>query len=418
MAVIRPFRGLRYNPLRIADLASVMSLPYDVLTERDREELYQANLYNIVRLIWGKDLPGDGPQESKYLRAARLLQEWKEEGILTREEQEALYLYVQDFALGPEPKSRRGIIARVRLDDCDSEAILQHEETFPEQREDRLRLLRATQANLDSIFALHEGMGGHLRAIFDQEMGRSALLDLRDRWGVRHRLWAITDPKAHRRIEQEMGDRRLFIADGHHRYEAALQYRREMSEYDQIMMTLVSTEDPGLIILPVHRLLRGMGRDALKQVLQKAASQFSVTETRLPEGEEERLTFVHQQLEQERISSYRFGLYGGGDSLFLLSSSKSGPQIPLDVEILDEIILRGLLGLKGLEKEERVSYTSDTCAALREVEAGSYDLAFLVRPTSLEEVKSISRAGMRMPPKSTYFYPKLLSGLVINCLEG
>ncbi|MDH7499131.1 MAG: DUF1015 domain-containing protein [candidate division NC10 bacterium] len=416
MAVIRPFRGLRYHPGKVVDLASVMSLPYDVLTERDREELLQANPYNIVRLIWGKDLPGDGPQESKYLRASRLLHEWMQQGILTPDEQEAFYLSVQDFALGSEVRTRRGIIARVPLQGREAGEILRHEETFSEQKEDRLRLLQATHANLDPIFGLYEGSGPQLEAIMDEEMKRPPLLDLRDRWGVRQRLWAITDSNAHQRIEREMEDRRLFIADGHHRYEAALEYYRQMGEYDQIMMVLISMEDPGLVILPVHRLLREMGRDVLGKLLQTARAQFSVAELRLPPSEKEKAAFVQEQLRKNEASAYRCGVYGGGDSLFLLSSSKPDAHLRLDVEVLDEVILHGFLGLKGREKEEKVSYTSDTGEALREVEAGSHDLAFLVRPTSLGEVRSISLAGKRMPPKSTYFYPKLLSGLVINRL--
>jgi len=427
MSVIQPFRGLRYDPQKIGDLASVMALPYDVLTERDRDELYQASPYNIVRLIWGKDLPGDGAQENKYLRAARLLRKWEDEGILIRDEQEAFYLYVQDFVLGKgEVKSRRGIIARVRLEDADSEAILPHEETFPEQTADRLQLIRATRANLDPIFAVYEGETGSLKAILEEEMRQLPLIDIRDRWGIRHRLWAIKKAEARRAIEQEMEDRPLFIGDGHHRYEAALQYRREMMEkeggaareeagYHSTLMTLISTEDPGLVILPVHRLIRGIEGWNLKELLGQAGGSFSVEEVRLPAGEEERERFVSEYLEKEGTFTRCFGLYAGGESLYLLTLYQ--PQPKLDVAILDELILQGMLGLHGSEKEERVGYTFDTHESLRQVEAGTYDLAFLVRATSLQEVRSVSLAGEKMPQKSTYFYPKLLSGLVIHRLN-
>ncbi len=287
MAIVRPFRGLRFNPKKIADLASVMSLPYDVLTDRDREELYQAHPCNIIRIIWGKDLPGDGPQENKYLRAGRLLKEWEAEEILIQEVRESFYLYAQDFPMEKEMKSRQGIIARVKLGNRDSDAILGHENTFLEQRTDRLDLIRATAANLDPIFALYEGKGTSLEAGMKEETGRSPLLDIRDRWGVRQRLWAIQDTDQHRLIMQEMAQRRLFIADGHHRFDAALQYRRERMAgdkggpkidpgYHYTLMTLVAMEDPGLIVLPYHRLLREVRGWDLQKFLPQARGVFSV----------------------------------------------------------------------------------------------------------------------------------------------
>ena len=428
MAIVRPFRGLRFNPKKIADLASVMSLPYDVLTDRDREELYQAHPCNIIRIIWGKDLPGDGPQENKYLRAGRLLKEWEAEEILIQEVRESFYLYAQDFPMEKEMKSRQGIIARVKLGNKDSDAILRHENTFLEQRTDRLDLIRATAANLDPIFALYEGKGTSLEAAMKEETGRSPLLDIRDRWGVRQRLWAIQDTDQHRLIMQEMAQRRLFIADGHHRFDAAFQYRRERMAgekegpkmdpgYHYTLMTLVAMEDPGLIVLPYHRLLREVRGWDLQKFLPQARGVFSVEEVALPSQGEEREAFVRQQLEKEDHPAHRFALYAGGDSLFLLTRTRSEAPPQLDVAILEEVILQGLLGLQGPDKEGKINYTHDMKEALGQVEGGAADLAFLLRPTSLEEIQYVSLAGEKMPQKSTYFYPKLLSGLVINPLD-
>ena len=429
MVLIQPFRGLRYNPREVANLASVMSLPYDVLTEKDRDELYQADPHNIVRLIWGKDLPGDGSQENKYTRAARLLREWEEEGILIRDEQEAFYLYTQDFTLGKgEVKTRRGIIARVRLQDLDSGAILRHEETFSEQKADRLNLIRATQANLDPIFALYQRERGGIGEIMDRSMREFPLLDIRDRWGVRHRLWAIKDPGNHRVILSEIEACPLFIADGHHRYEAALQYKQEMMRrevgtagrdagYHYAMMMLIEMRDPGLLILPVHRLIRGTRGWNLEEFLEQARAHFSMEEVKLPWKEEEREAFVTEHLEKRGASAHCFGVYAGGGSLFFLTLPKSQAHLRLDVAILDELILQRVLGLQGAEKEGKVGYLSHTLEALQQVERGSYDLAILLKPASLGEVKSISLAGEKMPQKSTYFYPKLLSGLVIQRLD-
>ncbi|MFH0872711.1 MAG: DUF1015 domain-containing protein [bacterium] len=439
MAFIRPFRGLRYNPQKISDLASVMSLPYDVLSSQDREELYQANPYNIVRLIWGKELPGDDEKENKYLRAARLLQEWEGKGVLIREESEAFYLYAQDFSLaGGEERSRRGIIARVRLEDLNSDTILRHESTFPVPKADRLNLLRTTQANLDPIFTLYEGGPGRgPRAIMDEGMRKPPLFDFRDREGVRHRLWAMKEPSDHAAIVREMAEQPLlFIADGHHRYEASLLYRQERMEREggsskedsgchYTMMVLVAMEDPGLVILPVHRLIGGIEGWDLKGFLKKAKEFFLVEEARLPSKEEERQRFISERLEKVKGRTHGFGLYAGGDSIFFLSLDEAKgnllqeERIPeeirrLDVTILDRLILEGLLGLLSPEQKEKVGFTPDLQEALHQVREGAYDLAFLLKPTSLSEVMSVSLAGGRMPQKSTYFHPKLLSGLVIN----
>lgn len=438
MAFIQPFRGLRYNPQKISDLALVMSLPYDVLTEKDREDLYQANPYNIVRLIWGKDLPGDAPSENKYLRAARMLQEWEENRVLVREEGKAFYLYAQDFVLpGQGEKSRRGILARVRLEDFNSQTILRHEATFAGPKADRLNLIRATRANLDSIFTIYDSRNSELGAILDERMSQSPLLDIRDREGVRHRLWALKEMEDQELIKEEVADRPLFIADGHHRYEAALLYRREMmsqegemekedADYHYGMMMLIDMEDPGLVILPTHRLVGGIPGWDLKGFLTRANEYFFVEEMKLPSAEQERERIIGEQLEKKGVFAHSFVLYVGGNSVFFLglkderimdSLGKEGESEALrklDITIMDRLILNRLLGYQKSGKEGRIGYTPNMEEALGRVEDGIYDLAFLLKPTTLQEVKLISLAGERMPQKSTYFYPKLLSGLVIN----
>ena len=438
MAFIQPFRGLRYNPQKISDLASVMSLPYDVLTEKDREELYQANPYNIVRLIWGKDLPGDGPPENKYLRAARMLQEWEENHVLVREEGKAFYLYAQDFTLaGHGEKSRRGIVARVRLEDFDSHTILRHEATFAGPKADRLNLIRATRANLDSIFTICDSRNSELGAILDERMSQSPLLDIRDRGGVRHRLWALKEMADQELIRKQVADRPLFIADGHHRYEAALLYRREMMSqegemekedagYHYAMMMVIDMEDPGLVILPTHRLVGGIPEWDLSGFLTRANEYFSVEEIKLHSAERERQRIISERLEKKGGVAHSFAVYAGGDSVFFLglkhdriidSLGKEGESEALrklDVTIMDRLILNRLLGYQESGRGGRIGYTPNMEEALRRVEDGIYDLAFLLMPTTLQEVKSISLAGEQMPQKSTYFYPKLLSGLVIN----
>jgi len=439
MACILPFRGLRYNPQMLSDLASVTSLPYDVLSEKDREELYQANPYNIVRLIWGKDLPEDDAQENKYVRAGRLLQEWQQKAILIRDEEKAFYLYAQDFALsGQSEKSRRGIFARVKLEDLNSDTILRHESTFPVPKADRLHLLQATRANLDSIFTIYESGSNKLDTILDERMKGSPLVDIRDREGVRNRLWALKEPGDQERIRKVLADRQLLIADGHHRYEAALEYRREMMSqegrvrgkedagYHYAMMMLVDIEDPGLIILPYHRLIGGVPGWDLKGFLGKASEYFSVEEKRTPSAEEERQRHIADRLERRGLFAHSFALYAGGNTVFFLGLKDEGiigslgrethseTVRKLDVTIMDRLILHGLLGYQEVAKGGKIGYTPNMKEALRQVEDGTYDLAFLLKPTTLQEVKSICLAGERMPQKSTYFYPKLLSGLVIN----
>ena len=438
MAFVLPFRGLRYNPQKVSDLASVMSLPYDVLSEKDREDLYQANPYNFIRLIWGKDLPGDGPQENKYLRAARLLQEWQQKAILQRDKEKAFYLYAQDFALpGQGEKSRRGIVVRVKLEDLDSHTILRHEATFAGPKADRLNLIRATRANLDCIFTICDSRNSKVSAILDERMSQSPLLDIRDRGGVRHRLWALKEMADQELIRKEVADRPLFIADGHHRYEAARLYRHEMMSqegemkkedagYHYAMMMVIDMEDPGLVILPTHRLVGGIPGWDLSGFLTRANEVFSVKEIKLLSAKQERQRIISDRLEKNGGLGHSFALYVGGDSVLFLglkdehimdSLAKKGESEALrklDVTIMDRLILNRLLGYQESGKGGRIGYTPNMEEALRQVEDGIYDLAFLLKPTSLQEVKSISLAGERMPQKSTYFYPKLLSGLVIN----
>jgi uncharacterized protein (DUF1015 family) len=298
-------------------------------------------------------------------------------------------------------------------------------------------LIRATRANLDSVFTLYESGSGKVSTILDERMKESPLLDIRDRQGVRHRLWAMKRLEDQEAIQKEIADRPLFIADGHHRYEAALEYRREMMSkegrvggedagYHYAMMVLVAMEDPGLAILPYHRLIGGIPGWNLHEFLARTSEYFSVEEMRLPSAEEERRRHIGERLERRGPFAHSFALYAGGDSVFFLGLKDEGvldslgketdseTVRKLDVTIMDRLILHVLLGYQGSAKGERIGYTPDMKEAMRQVEEGIYDLAFLVKPTTIREVKSISLAGDRMPQKSTYFYPKLLSGLVSN----
>jgi len=397
-----------------------VSLPYDVLTEEERDDLYQTSPFNIVRLIWGKELPGREEEGNPYLRASALLQSWLKEGILRRDEEEAFYLSVQDFSFQGRGERRTGLVARVSLSHAEGGSIFLHEETFSQQVNDRLQLLQATSAHLDSIFAVYAGDSEALNRLMREQMEDPPLLDLQDRWGVRNRIWAVHGKERLETISEEMRGRQLIVADGHHRYQASLRYFAEKGQQGHVLMTLVSLNDPGLVILPYHRLILDPEMDTVGTFLNRLRSSFRVDEVRLPHRKERQILLT-EYLWADTGPIPRFAFYGGGDSLFLLTRPSRGisDASPLmEIFVLEEEILPNLKGWEAGRKEEMVCYTPSIEEALHQVEAGGAQLAIFLRPPSPQELLTLVRGGRKAPPKSTYFYPKLLSGLVLDLLDG
>lgn len=437
MARIEPFAGIRYNQEVIPDLALVTTPPYDVIDEAAQDRYYQRHPYNIIRLELGRILPGDDHRDNRYRRAASFFHDWLGEGILQREKQPSLYLYEQEFSLGRKRRVRTGFFCNVQLSEYSQGEILPHEETLPKAKEDRLQLLRACHANFSPIFGLYADETGLINQLMQAGKGnRSAHITLVDEAGEEHRLWIIDNPRIIEQVRELMLPRTIFIADGHHRYETALAFHREAKEqglegFGRVMMVLVNLYDPGLAILPTHRMVRGIAGLEVDRFLRRLAADFEVEPLTLSpadgrEGEE-----LTQLLARRGQGQHAFGLYAGGQQAYLLTlrpgvtlervgPGRSRAWCQLDVSVLHSLVLEAHLGIGSQEREgeAHLTYTRDPHFAVRSVKQGDHQMAFLLNPTRVEEVTAVAAAGDKMPQKSTYFYPKLLTGLVINHLEG
>ncbi len=437
MAEVRPFRGVRYNQQLVTDLSSVICPPYDIITPQLEQELYHQGEYNFVRLEHGRQLPQDTIIDNRYTRSAATLGEWLKLGVLKIDEAPAIYLHDQYFTHQGREHKRRGIIARVRLEEWDEMVIRPHEGTLVEPGNDRLSLLWALQANTSPILALYEDHGKHISSLLTLEEPSQPIISLSTTIGESHSIRAMTEPEVINQIGANLAHQPLYIADGHHRYESALTHQRERQVcsslvsgdegFNFVMMTLVSFSDPGLIILPPHRLVRGMSRASLNELLAKLRLFFEVEELPLS------MPGIWQQVDDllagKDANQVRLILFGlAPEHLFLLrlrdfaATSQMMPYFHcelykrLDVSVLDHIILEKLLGLSGGREEAFLDYSYDKLDAVNRVLNQEYQLAFLLSPVKAEMVKAIADAGDRMPRKSTYFYPKVPAGLVFHRL--
>jgi uncharacterized protein (DUF1015 family) len=424
---LRPFRALRYDDTRV-DLSAVVAPPYDVIDDAHRDLLYQRSPFNVVRLILNRE-------PDRYASSARHLGEWLSMGVLRQDDDPALWLYAQNFAYDGARFERTGIIGTVRLEPFSSGRIRPHERTLSGPKEDRMRLLEACRVNLSPIFGLYAGRCQALDQARTAAAARHSLWDLTDEFNVRHRLWRLHEPHVITAISKMLADETIFIADGHHRYETALAYRErlrargDIGEDDPasfIMMYLCSMQDPGLLVLPTHRIMRHLpGFDPAKLL---AALQRSFNVRALPQTASGR-----QQLLAELAAGHktiRFGvMLKGVDVLYEISLpgtpaiDRAASELPpavrgLDVTVLDRLILRSILGLDAdsAARAGQLSYTHDSSAAFASISSGDGQIAFVLSPPDLAQVQAVCLSGETMPQKSTYFYPKLLTGLVFNPL--
>lgn len=446
MAKVFPFRGFRYNLEKIEDLSKVVAPPYDVISPEAQERYYQRHPYNVIRLILGKEHPGDNPSDNRYTRAARDFKRWQEEGVLVRDERPTLYIYEQAFTLKRgEKRRRKGLIALVRLEGFARGVVLPHEWTHAKPKWDRLELMRACYANPCPIFSFYSEGCEVIPGILDSTMSYGPAVEIRDEDGVEHRLWLLQDPEKISLVSQDMVNKQVFIADGHHRYETALAFRHELwlkdpdspdkkgqKAYNFIMMMLVDIADEGLAILPTHRLVRGLEPLEMESLLSRFGLHFQVEPRQLPRGREvEELGIIMEEMQARGNKGHVFGMYGGGQDFYFLTLKdervleklidvpRSFTNKRLDVTILHSLIIDGLLGISAeeAEREEKLAYTRDEGEAFQRVQEGKYQLALFLNPTKLEEVRQVASAMERMPQKSTFFYPKLITGLVINPID-
>ena len=424
MATVRPFRGIAYDPERVP-MDRVVAPPYDVITAPDRVRYYRQDPRNVVRLIAGEVKPTDHPEDNKYTRAAAFFQAWLREGVLRREAAACVYVYRQRFADpdGGAPRSRSGVLAVVRIEPF-GEGILPHERTHAQPLADRTSLTQAVVANLSPVFALFEDPSGDTRRLMAEvEQGAPRMAITTDE-SERHEVWSLRDADRLRRLAGDLEPSRLFIADGHHRYQTALRYRdlqrREHpsappeAAFNFVLMLLVDAANPGLVILPTHRLLHDLEGFRPSEFLGRLERAHRVTAVA---DRQALLRALH-----EPASGHRIGLALPGPRLCLVEVAgrrSADPLARLDVTVLHDAILEPELDLQegALEGERHLAYSRDAGFVLDEVDGGRAQAAFLLRPPGVADTLAVARAGSVMPQKSTYFYPKPLSGIVFNPLD-
>ena len=446
MAKIIPFKGILYNKEKIRDMKDVVAPPYDVISPPEQEELYKRHENNVVRLILGKESDSDTPDNNRYTKAKDSFDSWQKDSILIKDAFPSIYVYSQEYHLGEtegfEKKRRLGFIALSKLENFGEGKIHPHENTLAKPKEDRLKLMQHCNANFSSIFGLFSDPSKRIDSVLKGYMRHSPLYDLVDDAGMRHTLWAIRDNKVIQIITGVMSDKQVFIADGHHRYETAINYRNEMREklpnftgeelYNYVMMYFTNTNSEGLSILPIHRLVSNLSNFDKKKIIKKAGEFFNIEKLSLNESDEKTVkqklfSDIKERGEKEHI----FGMYLGNDEYLLLTlkdedvldrlitNSRHPSWKKLDVTILHTLLIEKVLGIseKNLAEQKNITYTISGDEAIKDVKAGKYQIALFLNPTKIEEVKDVATAGEKMPQKSTFFYPKLLTGLVMNKLE-
>ena len=437
MALISPFKAWRYDPQRVP-IQRVVTQPYDKITPAMQDHYYEASPYNLVRIILGKRQSTDGKTENVYTRAAASFQDWRQTGVLRQDSEPSLYRYSQTFTIPfgvsghPARIERQAFIALGRIEDYASGVIFRHEQTLAKPKADRLDLLRATRAHLGQIFMLYNGAGTIDAAL---ESPAAPDIEVTDEYDVVHRVWKVSDPAVIASIQKQMHDRKLIIADGHHRYETALTYRDQRradaetssgrpAPYDSAMMTFVDMDRKGLVVLPTHRLVFGLSSFNVEQ-FQAAAQKFFTVEEVDAGIDAARAAAMLQQAGNAGTAllavtaSRAFLLHAPkavGTSLFANLSLR---QQALDVVQLHKCILEGILKISedAIRNQENVTYCREATDALSQVRSGKVQIAFLMNPARMEQVRDIAFAGEVLPQKSTDFYPKLLSGLTIYALD-
>jgi uncharacterized protein (DUF1015 family) len=437
MAHIYPFQAWRYDPERV-QIQQVVTQPYDKISPAMQDRYYDSSPYNLVRIILGKHLASDNGTENIYTRAAASFHNWRQSGVLRRDAEPSIYRYTQTFAIPAGgaglsgQAERQGFIALGRIEDYSSHVVFRHEQTLAKPKADRLDLLRSTRAHFGQIFMLYSGVG---QVDATLNVGATPDIEVPDEYHVVHRLWKVSDSSTIATIQKQMQDRKLIIADGHHRYETALAYRNERraeaetssgrpAPYDSVMMTFVDMDRPGLIILPTHRLVFGLPSFSAAQFEAEAGEFFTVDKVdaaidaasatamlaKAGQGGPALLAFT---------SNAAFILHSPKPAASSLLADLSRRQQELDVVQLHKCVLEGVLKISeaAIRNQEHVSYCREAAEALSQVRSGKAQIAFLMNPARMEQVRDIAFAGEVLPQKSTDFYPKLLSGLTIYSLE-
>jgi uncharacterized protein (DUF1015 family) len=448
MAHIVPFRALRYDPERVTP-SDVVTQPYDKITPQGQERYYAASPYNLVRLILGKREPNDNDRSNVYTRAANFFGDWRRQGIFLQDTQPSIYVYSQTFTV-PGTKTeveRRGFIALGRIEEYSSGVVFRHEQTLAKPKADRLQLLEATRAHFGQIFMLYND-NGEIDGLLVQNAAPTT--EVIDEYGVRHRMWRVSDPSLVELVRGKMRDKKLIIADGHHRYETALNYRNarrateaqpvgaprerstatmlrsletEEAPYDLVMMTFVNMNSPGLVVLPTHRVVSGLPSFSPSEFVSTARRYFNVEEVDLS-VDAARATAIlgeaaHVSTAILAVTASQVWLLHTPKAPASMFPGLSIRQQSLDVVQLHKVLLEGVLKLseESIRDQQNLSYIRDAGEALAAARTGGANISFLMNPCRISQVRDIAFGGEVLPQKSTDFYPKLLSGLTIYALD-
>ncbi len=433
MPEIHAFRALRYDLGHVGSLSDVIAPPYDVIGSELRDQLYKRHPANVIRLILNREEPGDDDANNRYTRAARFLKNWRNEGVLFTEPDPAVYVYHQVFRHAGAARTRRGFMARVRLERFGEGKIYPHEETLAGPKADRLLLTKACKANLSQIFGLYPDPRSEAQDLLESAISGKTPLEATDHLGVVHRLWPVTDMRVATMLAGAVGPKPVFIADGHHRYETACNYRDQLAAEGSltanhpanfVLMMCVGMSDPGMLVLPTHRLFRGLPAMTSAELLARLGDSFT---THLAGEGADLASNVWEEIETADDQG-TLGLFTAKDERWVLASitdagrarmSQLAPEHStawraLGVAVLHRLVVESLLASPNLPKPRYVHQVEEVVTGL---ESEEFQLAALVMPATVEQIRTISEHHERMPAKSTYFYPKLLSGLVINPLE-
>ncbi len=439
MAKIFPFKGIRYNINKIGDLSKVVTPPYDVISKQAQQCYYESSSYNIIRLILNKELPDDNEKNNRYTRALDFFKKWQEDEILIEDKEASFYLYEQEFSYKDKKRIRCGFIARLELSDFAAKEIFPHEKTFAKPKLDRLTLIETCKANFSPVFGLYYEKEPEIKKLLLLSKEISVqIINIADEFKIVHRVWQIKDKSLIDKIAEQFKDKQIFIADGHHRYEASLIFRDQMRKkqstlytgkesYNYVMIYLTNLDEEGIAVLPTHRLIRTLPDDNLPQVIQKIKQSFNIE---FVENKDKMLSELNKYNEK---SKYIFGMYyydindkKGRFSVLTLNDekiinkimdkTKSDKYNKLNVTVLHSLVIDKILSLHDKIHQDNIGYTQNEDEAIGLINEGKYKIGFFINPTRIDELKNIALSGGLMPQKSTYFYPKLETGLVINKL--
>ncbi len=439
MAKIFPFKGIFYDKKIIGNLSKVMVPPYDIISPAEQERFYELHPYNCIRLTLGKEFAGDNEANNKYTRSAAFFNSWLKNGLLKEDDEESIYAYEQRFKYKGKKYVRFGFIALFKLEELEAGRVYPHENTLLKPKQDRLDLIRACSANFEPIFGLFIDEDDKVSKMMKKNAKRKPLVEVKDGMGILNKLWKISARSVLAKAAKEMASKQVYIADGHHRYEASLKYRNEMRSrsqkstgeepYNYIMMYFNNIYDKGLVILPIHRLALNLCLKEKINLENRIVDYFDVEEikfSRKTEAKSRRK--LTKLLARAGDGEHFFGMYVHGENKYVLLKLKNeklidkyiGADKPrewrkLDVTILHAIMIRDILGItdRDIETENCIKYVHNDDEAFDTVKEGKYQIAFFLNPTKIEQVVAVADKYEKMPQKSTFFYPKLLTGPVM-----